>query len=52
VGYELPLFLGGEASLDNMEVSDREVYWVVMGQLKLRTAGLPDGTPIRDIGAG
>ena len=52
VGYELPLFVGGQDSLDNMEVSDWEVYWVVVGQLKLRTAGLPEGTPIRDIGTG
>ena len=35
-----------------MEVSDWEVYWTVVGRLKLRAAGLPDGTPIRDVGAG
>ena len=52
VGYELPLFVGGQDNLENMELSDWEVYWTVVGQLKLRTAGLPDGTPVRDRGAG
>jgi hypothetical protein len=52
VGYELPLFLGGQDTPDNMEVSDWEVYWTVVGRLKLRTDGLAEGTPIRDIGAG
>jgi hypothetical protein len=28
------------------------VYWTVVGRLKLRTDGLAEGTPIRDIGAG
>jgi hypothetical protein len=52
VGYELPLLVGGPDNLDNMEVSDWEVYWTVVGRLKLRTAGLPDGTPVCDVGAG
>jgi hypothetical protein len=52
VGYELPLFLGGADTLDNMAVSAWEVYWTVVGQLKLRTAGLPEGAPLRDVGGG
>lgn len=52
VGYELPLFVGGRDDPDNMEVSDWEVYWTVVGRLKLRTAGLSEGTPIPDVGAG
>lgn len=30
VGYKVPLFLNGEDELDNLEVSDMEVYWEIM----------------------
>lgn len=33
VGYDVPLFLGGEASFDNMSISDLGVYWNVSGEL-------------------
>jgi hypothetical protein len=33
VGYKVPLFLGGEDEISNLEVSDMEVYWGIMGQL-------------------
>ena len=33
VGYKVPLFLGGEDSLEKMEVSDMEVYWDMTDQL-------------------
>lgn len=33
VGYKVPLFLNGEDDLDNLEISDMEVYWGIMSQL-------------------
>ena len=33
VGYKVPLFLNGEDVLDNLEVSDMEVYWEIMEPL-------------------
>ena len=30
VGYKVPLYLNGEDALDNLEVSDMEVYWEIM----------------------
>lgn len=47
VGYMKPLFLGGVDELDNLEMSDIDVYWHLMGQLIRKTKGLLPGTPIR-----
>ncbi len=33
VGYKVPLFLGGEDLLNNLEKSDMEVYWHITSQL-------------------
>ena len=33
VGYKVPLFLNGEDNLSNLELSDMEVYWDLMGQM-------------------
>jgi hypothetical protein len=30
VGYKVPLFLNGQDELENLEVSDMEVYWEIM----------------------
>lgn len=49
VGYSVPLFLGGRDDYDNYEVSDWDVYWTLLGQLKARTAGLPEGSPVRRV---
>ncbi|MFC9295505.1 T6SS immunity protein Tdi1 domain-containing protein [Streptomyces sp. NPDC057011] len=38
VGFKVPLFLGGDGSVDNLELSDESVYWSLMGQLRTRTA--------------
>jgi hypothetical protein len=46
VGYRKPLFLGGLDAVDNLEISDIEVYWTLMGQLRLQTRGYPVGTTI------
>lgn len=32
-GYKVPLFLNGEDDVENLEVSDMEVYWGIMTQL-------------------
>lgn len=47
VGYRVPLFLGGADELDNLELSDLDVYWHLLGQLIVQARGLPVGTPIR-----
>ncbi len=33
VGYVVPLFLSGENIKENLELSDMEVYWGIMGQV-------------------
>lgn len=52
VGYQLPLFLGGQDATANLEISDLDVYWTLMGQLRVRTKGLPAGTLIRGVEIG
>lgn len=47
VGYKIPLFLGGADEFENMELSDLDVYWYLMGQLIVKIRELPPGTPIR-----
>jgi hypothetical protein len=37
VGYKKPLFLGGVDELENLELSDLDVYWHVAGQLIAKT---------------
>lgn len=34
VGYKIPLFLGGIDTVDNLEVSDMEVYWYICSAAK------------------
>lgn len=46
VGYKKPLFFGGNDEIDNLEISDLDVYWHVMGQLIRKAKGLPPGTPV------
>lgn len=36
VGYKVPLFIGGDDELDNLEVSDMDVYWNVCSQIKAK----------------
>jgi hypothetical protein len=49
VGYQTPLFLGGTDDLENLEVTDIEVYWHLTAQLVLKTRNLPVGTPVGKI---
>ena len=46
-GYKKPLFLGGVDDTENLEVSDIDVYWHLLGQLILKAKGLPIGTTVR-----
>jgi hypothetical protein len=48
VGYKTPLFLGGTDEVKNLELSDLDVYWHLMGQLIVKTRSLPPGTPVKD----
>jgi hypothetical protein len=50
VGYKKPLFLGGSDILENLELSDMDVYWSVCGQLLTKVRGLPEGTRVGDVG--
>lgn len=34
VGYKIPLFLGGTDTIDNFEISDMEVYWHILSEIK------------------
>lgn len=47
VGYKMPLFLGGEDTIDNLEISDIEVYWGICSQLINQTRNVPVGTRIK-----
>lgn len=51
IGYKVPLFLGGVDERTNLELSDLDVYWHLMGQLIDNTRDLPPGTKvsIRDL---
>ena len=48
-GYKVPLFLGGEDSVDNLEIINLEVYWSLSGQLREGTRVLPPGTSVRQV---
>ena len=39
VGYEVPLFLGGADDLGNLELTDLDLYWTVIGQLRTSSMG-------------
>lgn len=39
VGYRVPLFLGGQDTVENLEVSDLDVYWSICGQLRRAETG-------------
>jgi hypothetical protein len=43
------LFLGGQDVVENLEVSDLEVYWSICGQLRRGALRLPQGTAINEV---
>ena len=46
VGYKVPLFLGGEDALENMELSNMDVYWEVIINVLEKVKDLPEGTKV------
>ncbi|GAA3933403.1 hypothetical protein GCM10022244_47360 [Streptomyces gulbargensis] len=46
VGYKVPLALGGEDDVANMELTDRQVYFELCTQITLQIRELPEGTPV------
>ena len=46
IGYKKPLFLGGVDTVENLEVTDLDVYWTISAQLIHKVKGLPPGTKI------
>jgi len=46
VGYKVPLFLGGNDNLSNLEIIDLSVYVHICGQLRHKTLSLSDGQTI------
>jgi hypothetical protein len=49
VGYKQLLFLGGRDEVDNLELSDLEVYWAIAGQMRVQLMGMPEGTRVRGL---
>lgn len=49
IGYKVPLFLGGDDTVANLEAINLEIYWTICGQLIKGTRKLPPGTRIKDI---
>jgi hypothetical protein len=49
VGFKVPLFLGGSGSVDNLEISDVQVYWDILGQLRAATRDSPPGSKITGV---
>lgn len=46
VGLKVPAFLGGEESVDNLEVSDMDVYWTFNAQVYNQVKDMPPDTPM------
>lgn len=46
LGNKVPLFLGGNDELDNMELSDMDVYWHILGQTAVKLRGEEEGTVV------
>jgi len=49
IGYKKPLFLGGKDTVENLHLSDLDVYWTLTGQLIRKTRGLPLGTRVGSV---
>ena len=49
VGYRIPLFMRGSDTVDNLELSDLEVYLDICGQLRAQTINLKEGQVIGEV---
>lgn len=47
--FRVPLSLGGEVGLENIEISDVEVHFSIAGQIERQIAALPEGASIGGI---
>lgn len=52
VGYRVPLFLGGEDTLVNLELCEFEVYWSTTAQVLAKVRNLPVGTRVNVVSIG
>jgi hypothetical protein len=50
VGYKRPLFLGGVDVVENLELTDLDVYWTVSAQLISKLRNVPHSTGLKDTG--
>ena len=50
IAYKQPLFLGGKDTIENLELSNLDVYWTLIGQLIRKARGFAHGTQIGKIG--
>lgn len=39
VGYKIPLFLGGDDHIGNLQSTDLDVYWTLTGRLRTTAIG-------------
>lgn len=49
VGYQVPLFLGGDDDVSNLARIDMEMYWTIVIQLRSGERELPPGATIQDV---
>jgi len=49
VGYQKPLFFGGSDTIQNLELTDIDVYWSVVGQLLHKVRDIPEGTRVGNV---
>ena len=49
VGYRTPLFLGGLDNVTNLERTDLDVYWHLMGELHRAVENVAPGTNINEV---
>jgi len=47
--WSVPLSLGGQASVENVDITDVEVHFSIAGQLECQLAELPEGAPVTGI---
>ncbi|CAB3649079.1 DUF1851 domain-containing protein [Achromobacter pestifer] len=52
VGYKNPLFLGGLDVVDNLEISDLDIYWEIFSRLILQSRGVAVGSKIGNVSIG
>ena len=44
--FRVPLSLGGDATVENIEIADIDVHFSIAGQIECQIADVPTGTPI------